>query len=202
MKKRKLGLLVTMCSAFAMLLVGVMASKNQIESKAAFFSKRTSIKKCEVVFDKETYNWNIDGVTPEVTVIYNGETLVRDKDYTLNFRSTEGPGLAFANIKGIGNFKGRRTEEFHINRIDIATECTYEFNDVTKEFKFFYKGYELNSIDYKVTSKVKPYAVNNEDGSIADYGKEITFTIKGTSIFVGGEFTHVVRYTEKPDSIQ
>ena len=68
MKKRKIGLLVTMCSLFAMLFVGIISYKTQIESNACFdYFKRTSLKKCAVALDNDFFEWTGQPIKPAVT---------------------------------------------------------------------------------------------------------------------------------------
>ena len=157
MKKRKLVLLVIMCSVFTMLCVGVITCKNQIESKACDYFKRISIKKCEVVLEKDSYDWTGEAITPEVSVVYNGETLIKDKDYTLNYNNSSNvnPGLAYFKIKGIGNYRGSRKEKFYINAINTPNE---DQND------------DVFSIDF---TKVSPMIQENVSNDVVIAAKKV-----------------------------
>ena len=202
MKKRKWGLLVTMCFSFALLFVGVIASKTQIKSNAAFNSKRISIRKCQVVLDKEAYTLNTQEVTPEVTVTYNGETLVKDIDYKVSYKNNEGPGEGYAKVKGMGNYKGSKTLRFFISGVDLESECTFEVDEVTKKLKVFYKGYELNPISYEVNTEELTYAEKNEDGSVASYVTQIKYIVTSRSHYYDGIATYIYEYSETPEAIQ
>ena len=202
MKKRKWGLLVTMCFAFALLFVGVIASKTQIKSNAAFNSKRISIRKCQVVLDREAYSLNTEAVTPEVTVTYNGETLVKDIDYKVSYTNNEGPGEGYAKVKGMGNYKGSKTLRFFISGVDLESECTFEVDEVTKKLKVFHNGYELNPISYEVNTEELTYAEKNEDGSVASYVTQIKYIVTSRSNYYDGIATYIYEYSETPEAIQ
>ena len=55
------------------------------------------------------------GATPDVTIKYNGMTLVKDTDYTLVHTNNTEPGTATITVTGIGNYTGTKTLEFEIS---------------------------------------------------------------------------------------
>ena len=66
-------------------------------------------------------------VTPEVTVTHSGETLVKDRDFTVTYHNNIEPSSYYnspwVGIDGIGNYQGYVTKSFTINRADISS-CT------------------------------------------------------------------------------
>jgi DUF917 family protein len=54
------------------------------------------------------------GAQPEVTVVYNGETLVEGTDYTLKYKNNNKIGKGQVIITGTGNYSGKRTVKFQI----------------------------------------------------------------------------------------
>ena len=158
MKKRKLGLVVIMCSVVTMLCIGAMTTKTKIESNACNYFKRISIKKCEVVFEKDNYDWTGEAITPEVSVVYNGETLIKDKDYTIINKNNINSGLANVKIKGIGDYKGSRTEKFYINPINEPNEDENETYD------------DVYSVDF---TKVSPMIQENVSQDVVVAAKKV-----------------------------
>ena len=117
MKKRIWGLLVTMCSLFALLLVGALSYKSKIESKACMeYFKRTSMKKCVVTIDNDFFSWSGSPIKPTVTVLYNGITLTENTDYTVTYSNNIDAGTAKVKVKGIGNYRGSQSKQFTIKR--------------------------------------------------------------------------------------
>ena len=66
------------------------------------------------------------GATPDVTIKYNGMTLVKDTDYTLVHTNNTEPGTATITVTGIGNYTGTKTLEFEISAHDH--NWTYELD--------------------------------------------------------------------------
>ena len=71
-------------------------------------------------------------VTPEVTVTPSGETLVKDRDFTVTYHNNIEPSSYYnspwVGIDGIGNYQGYVTKSFTINRADISS-CTVTLSD-------------------------------------------------------------------------
>ena len=63
---------------------------------------------------EDGYSLTDGGVTPDVTIQYNGMTLVKDTDYTIAYANNTAPGTATMTITGIGNYTGTKTLEFNI----------------------------------------------------------------------------------------
>ena len=55
-----------------------------------------------------------NAVMPDVTLSYDGQTLVKDSDYQLTYRNNTGVGTAEVTIEGIGDFTGTKEASFMI----------------------------------------------------------------------------------------
>ena len=76
---------------------------------------RISISKAKVAkIAAQTYKGKALKPSPKIT--YNGKKLVKGTDYTLSYKSNNKAGTAKIIIKGKGNFKGKRTVTFKINK--------------------------------------------------------------------------------------
>ena len=61
-----------------------------------------------------SYEFTKKQVKPEVTVTLNGETLVKDTDYTVEYSNNIYPGTAKITVTGINNYKGSVSKTFGI----------------------------------------------------------------------------------------
>ena len=61
-------------------------------------------------------------LTPDVTVIYNGAELARDKDYTVSYADNTNAGTATVIVDGKGNYEGTKTVNFNIGRATLTVE--------------------------------------------------------------------------------
>ena len=69
----------------------------------------------DLTYDLEDSYPLIGGVaTPDVTIQYNGMTLVKDIDYTLEYANNTTPGTATMTITGEGNYTGTKELQFNI----------------------------------------------------------------------------------------
>lgn len=59
-------------------------------------------------------------IEPDVTVVVDGQTLVRDTDYTVAYSDNTNAGTATVTITGIGDYTGELTKTFKINPAGIA----------------------------------------------------------------------------------
>ena len=70
--------------------------------------------------------------TPDITIQYNGMTLVKDTDYTLAYaNNTTSESLATVTVNGIGNYSGTKELTFMVDaeHIHDYTNSTVGFND-------------------------------------------------------------------------
>lgn len=102
-------------------------------------------------------------VEPEVSVYFDEEKLVKDKDYIVTYADNVDVGIAKAIIEGIGNFKGKNIISFFIEKIDVEgiSLSTYEFEIAPKD------SYQLKAIIYPVNATLQDIVWVTSDESIA-----------------------------------
>ncbi|MBO4990386.1 MAG: hypothetical protein J6D37_08660 [Clostridia bacterium] len=69
-------------------------------------------------------------VTPSFTVVFQGETLEENVDYTVSFTDNDKAGTASLVIKGLGDFTGRKEAFFEIAAHEHVFQYVYQ-NDAT-----------------------------------------------------------------------
>ncbi len=70
----------------------------------------------DVTLSQNSYTYDGSSKTPDVTVVSDGTTLVRDKDYDLNYANNVNAGNASATVTGKGAYSGTVTKSFTINK--------------------------------------------------------------------------------------
>ena len=75
-----------------------------------------------------TFTYDGNAKTPDPVVVLNGETLVKDRDYTVSYAENVNSGTATVTIQGIGNFKGTVTKTFTITCDHSHSEDKYSNN--------------------------------------------------------------------------
>ena len=80
-----------------------------------------SISYATVTFDPENGTYNGSAYAPDVTVTFNGATLVKDTDYTLSWDKNGfiTPETYTVRVVGIGNFTGYVDKSFKINAASL-----------------------------------------------------------------------------------
>ncbi len=74
--------------------------------------------------------------TPEVTVVWNGTTLIKDKDYTLTYSNNVNAGNATVIVEGKGNLKGVINKNFYIEKRNVEIR----WGDITKTYNGAVQG--------------------------------------------------------------
>ncbi|MCR5696185.1 MAG: BspA family leucine-rich repeat surface protein [Marinilabiliaceae bacterium] len=89
---------------------------------------------------------------PEPIVKYNGMTLVKGTDYTLEYENNTAVGTATVTIKGIrettpnyGNFKGTETKTFEITKAPLTVRATVDKSEITYGDACPTIGYEIDA---------------------------------------------------------
>ena len=75
-----------------------------------------------------------EDVTPEPTVMMNGNILVKNQDYTVEYKNNSSVGIATLIVRGIGNYTGALTTTFEIidEKVgDVDLDGYIDINDVT-----------------------------------------------------------------------
>ena len=86
-----------------------------------------------------TFTYDGNAKTPDPMVVLNGETLVKDRDYTVSYAENVNAGTATVTVTGKGNYSGTKTATFSIAPMELD-----ETNTVVKldQNTFVYDGTE------------------------------------------------------------
>lgn len=130
------------------------------------------IKNAMVTLDRSEYRYNGTEQTPSVTI--QGTSLVKDRDYTVEYKDNVEVGEATVTINGIGSCDGAMTETFTIKRGRLSDcrvilpqdEYTYEGNEILPKVKV------MNEKNIALAEE-KDYTVNYEDNNGPGTGKII-----------------------------
>lgn len=76
--------------------------------------EQIEISHCQVSLSQDSYIYDGIAKQPNVTVTYDGKTLIENKDYTVSYMDNISVGTAKVTIKGIGNYTGTVEKEFKI----------------------------------------------------------------------------------------
>ncbi|MBQ6844949.1 MAG: leucine-rich repeat protein, partial [Agathobacter sp.] len=124
---------------------------NYCESISKNFTISTaSINEAKVTLSKSSYTYDGKNKKPSVTIKLGDKTLVKDTDYTVNYKNNKNIGKATVTIKGKGNYTGTLTKTFTINAKKGATftSGSYKYK-VTSSSAVAFTGFAK-----KETSKV------------------------------------------------
>lgn len=123
-----------------------------------------------------TFTYDGNAKTPDPVVVLNGETLVKDRDYTVSYAENVNAGTATVTVTGKGNYSGTASGSFRIERAKL-TDISVQQNG-----KLPYDGGK--ALTPAVTANAtalngaKVYFIYSADGSA--YGSMPTFTDAGT----------------------
>ncbi|MBD5502417.1 MAG: hypothetical protein HDR09_20580 [Lachnospiraceae bacterium] len=152
-----------------------------------------------------TVKQNRAGATPDVELVYEGRTLIKDRDYKLTYtgnkNTTSETKKAWINIAGIGNFKGslRNAVELKIEpKSWDSGEITVEVPDM--KYSSSKARYTPNPVVYdngKKLTKNKDYTVAYASNTKEDIGEitdewqsheaKVIITLSGSDYVVGEE---------------
>ncbi|MBQ7096067.1 MAG: hypothetical protein IJN80_06435 [Clostridia bacterium] len=79
----------------------------------------TSIAGATVTVDS-TFTYDGNAKTPDPVVVLNGETLVKDRDYTVSYTENVNAGTATVTVTGKGNYSGTASGEYEITKREIT----------------------------------------------------------------------------------
>ena len=141
-------------------------------------------------------------IIPEIKIVIDGYTLIKDKDYVIEkiSNNTDVGSYAYVDIRGIGNYTNKVTKYFEIKKKSI--DYTYTNPEVSyngeaqspkvivndSDFKGTIKYRLSNSSTYTDTvsftdpGEYKVYLQISGDDNYESVSKEITFKIKGIDI--------------------
>ena len=132
---------------------------------------------------------------PEAVVKYDGNTLVKDKDYTISYTSNIEVGQATVTVQGKGRCKGTKTVTFNIYKYDfVKSEVGLSFSEILcdgsakePEVTVTYDGKALiKDKDYTITfiNNIMPGLATVSVSGINQYSGTVekNFEIKGISL--------------------
>ena len=140
------------------------ASPNSPEAKIR--TQKASLSGAAVTVTGSPFTYSGAAQTPGPTVELNGQTLVKDIDYTVAYENNVNAGTAIVIITGIGNYSGEARSEFTIQPKDIS-------------------GVTVDAIDHQTFtgSEIRP-AVTVRDTANIDAGSA-TVTVTGRGNYTG-----------------
>ena len=150
LKKYSLIAFVFLLFTILILLVGCDEKKEDIKNC------NISLEYIETVFDGSSKQ-------PSVSVNFNNEQLILNKDYYLEYSSNINVGNASIKIVGIGDFEGSKSVEFKITKKQLKQE-NLNFNDAP----IVYNGDEITPqidviVDSNILSAGSDYAISYEN---------------------------------------
>lgn len=80
-----------------------------------------SISSATISLSTSTYTYNGSAKKPTPTVVLNGETLVKDTDYTVAYQNNTSAGTATVMIEGIGNYTDSASKSFTIKPMTLTS---------------------------------------------------------------------------------
>ena len=80
-----------------------------------------TIAGAEVTLSQDSYTYDGTAKKPGVTVVFDSEELVEDRDYTVSYSDNINAGKATVTIKGIGDYSGTKTVTFTIKGTDTSS---------------------------------------------------------------------------------
>ncbi len=113
------------------------------------------------VSDIEPVTYNGKEQTPDVEVKQNGNTLIKDKDYTVSYSDNVDVGTASVLITGIGMCKGSKTVTFKINKAEQTVTTSDEDNNTNKNDKNSNKASKDNVTEDK---KIEGTVLTDKNG--------------------------------------
>lgn len=169
----------------AELVLENLAMKKDFEEKDK--ANKTELEKvrfatADVTLSTSSYTYNGKARTPQVTVIVEGKTLVKDTDYTVTYKNNTNVGNASVIITGKGTYEGAKalTKSFVIKAKKISTytlsKTSYTYNGKAKK-----PGVVVKSAD-KVLKKNTDYTVTYKNNK--NVGKA-SVVIKGKGNYSG-----------------
>ncbi len=96
------------------------AINTTISSTAGNFT----VNKPYIAFEDSSYSYTGKLIKPEPSVSFNGVALKKYADYTVAYKNNKLPGTATVTVKGVGEFKGKATASFTIDKVSLTDSGT------------------------------------------------------------------------------
>ena len=171
--------------------------------KKNFTIDKVALTKNMLLGETITVKQNRAGATPDVELVYEGRTLIKDRDYKLTYtgnkNTTNDTKKAWINIAGIGNFKGSLKNAVEL-KIEPKSWNSGEITVEVPDMKYNSKKaqYTPNPVVYdngKKLTKNKDYTVAYASNTKADIGEitgewqshtaKVIITLSGSDYVVG-----------------
>ena len=148
--------------------------ESRLDLTEASFKKQMS--KAVIKLSKSSYNYDGKAKRPTVTVMLDGRTLKRGKDYTVSYQDNKNPGTATVRIKGKGDYTGYSEAWFDIVPVKSISGATVK----------------LSRTSYTYNGKArKPVVTVTFDGEKLKRGKD--YTIKYSNNIMPGTATVTIK---------
>lgn len=98
------------------------------DSYKSLIVERCPLEVCGMSVSPESFVYDGTAKTPSVVVTnpYNGETLVRGRDYELSYQNSVNAGTARVTVTGIGNYTGAASRTYTIHNADLSDGVTVD----------------------------------------------------------------------------
>ena len=113
----------------------------------------------------KSVTWNGKTQKPAVTLKWNGKTLKNGTDYTVAYKNNKEPGKATVTITGKGNFTGKKTASFTINKAKQPVKVSP--TSLKKTIKEKGRSYTIKITGRKESAKVTYSSANTKVVSIS-----------------------------------
>ena len=110
-----------------------------------------------------TYSYTGQAINPDITLVVNSITLVKDRDYTLTYENATEIGTATITAHGTGNYTGEKSCTFEIVQPELESIAKTEIH--TPSENYVYTGAEI-----------KPIPVIDHGGYELVYGRDYDLT--------------------------
>lgn len=152
-----------------------------IEGKGIYTGKKeltfeivaADLSKSAVTFAASSYAYSGKEQKPEPVVTYNGMTLKKDVDYSIeSYSSNIYPGTASVKLIGQGNFTGSKTADFYITSVVSLASNKRTTSTITLTWtkNLNVTGYEIQM--YKSSSKTWETVATIKDKNTTTYAKK------------------------------
>ena len=130
---------------------------------------------------QNVFHYTGSEITPDVTVVLGGKTLVKDKDYKVTYSNNTSAGTARITVTGTGNYTGTATTTFTIS----STAPTVTTEDVSVTYDAAAHGLNVTTSSGTV-SYYSDSALSNEFAGATNAGTyTVYYKITGATGFEG-----------------
>lgn len=148
----------------------------------------------------ENHTYTGNAITPEITVKYDNQSLVKDKDYTISYVNNINAGTATVVIKGSGNFTGEKRLNFLISPISFTNNSTITVGAIED---YTYTG---NAITPEITVKCDNLSLVKDKDYTTSYMNNTnvgtaTVVIQGINNYTGESMVNFIINERIPDII-